>query len=115
MAVVAVTTLSPSVVWSVVFGVAAVAFALRASFLLGIDRLGDLPPTVERVVPFVPIAVIAALTAPNVLVENGALAIGPDNPRFLAGIVGFAVAWVTENQMATVVVGMLALWAFLWL
>lgn len=102
-------------VWLLVAGVSLVTFGLRASFLLGIDRIGDLPPAVERVTPFVPTAVLAALVAPNVFLVEGALALGPGNERLVAGLLAFGVAWYTENVLATVGVGMVALWVLLWM
>jgi branched-subunit amino acid transport protein len=101
-------------VWLLVAGVSLVTFGLRASFILGIDRIGDLPPALERVTPFVPAAVLAALVAPNVFLDEGALALGPGNERLVAGLLAFGVAWYTENVLATVAVGMAVLLALLW-
>jgi branched-subunit amino acid transport protein len=42
----------------------------------------------------------------------GAVDIGPDNPRLLAGILAGAVAWRTRNTLLTIVSGMLALHFF---
>lgn len=102
-------------VWLIVVGVSLVTFALRASFLLGIDRLGGLPPTLERITPFVPPVVLAALVAPNLLLSGGTLAVGLGNERLIAGLLAFGVARYTENLLATVGVGMATLWLLLWL
>lgn len=102
-------------VWLVVAGVAVGTYALRSSFLLTVDRVGELPAGARRVLPFVPVAVLAALLAPDLFVVDGALAVGPDNPRLVAGAVAFVVAWYTENLLATVGVGMVVLWALLWI
>lgn len=102
-------------VWLIVAGVSLVTFGLRASFLLGIDRIGGLPPTLERIVPFVPTVVLAALVAPNLFLGGGGVALGPGNEQLVAGLVAFGVAWYTENVLATVGVGMAALWLLLWL
>lgn len=107
--------LDSTTVWVVVAGVAVVTYLLRASFLLGIDRLGELPPALERVLPFVPTAVLAALVAPNLFVPEGAIAIGPGNGRLVAGTVAFVVASRTGNMLATVGVGMGVLWGLQWL
>jgi branched-subunit amino acid transport protein len=101
-------------VWLLVAGVSLVTFGLRASFLLGIDRIGDLPPALERVTPFVPTAVLAALVAPNVFLVEGALAVGPGNERLVAGLLAFGIAWYTEDVLATVGVGMAVLLVLLW-
>jgi branched-subunit amino acid transport protein len=102
-------------VWLVVVGVSLVTFALRASFLLGIDGIGELPPAVERVTPFVPAAVLAALVAPTLLLDGGRVALAPGNERLIAGLLAFGVAWYTENMLLTVTVGMAALGLLLWL
>lgn len=109
------TTLDSTTVWLVVAGVSIVTYALRASFLVSIDRVGGLPPRLERVLPFVPTAILSGLIAPDLLVIDGGISIGLGNERLLAGFVAFVVAWYTENMIATVGVGMIALWALLWL
>lgn len=100
--------------WVVVAGVSLVTFCLRASFLLGIDRFGELPPTLERVTPFVPTAVLAALIAPTLFAGDGSALLGPGNEQLLAGVVAFGVAWYTESMLATVGIGMVTLWLLLW-
>jgi branched-subunit amino acid transport protein len=101
-------------VWLVIAGVSLVTFALRSSFLLGIDHLGDLPPALERVTPFVPPVVLAALVAPDLFVSGGAVALGPGNERLVAGVVAFGVARYTEDMLATVGTGLVVLWLLLW-
>ncbi|MEF8840298.1 MAG: AzlD domain-containing protein [Haloarculaceae archaeon] len=101
-------------VWLLIVGVSLVTFGLRASFLLGIEGIDGLPPTLERVMPFVPTAVLAALVAPNVFLGGGAVAVGPGNARLVAGLLAFGVAWYTENMLATVGTGMAVLWLLLW-
>lgn len=101
-------------VWVLVVGTALITFALRSSFLLSINRFGDLPPRLERIVPFVPTVVLAALVAPNVFVNGGAVTLGPGNERLIAGIVAFGIAWHTGSMFATVGIGMVALWILVW-
>lgn len=108
------SAIEPLTVWAVVAGVSLVTYGLRSSFLLGIEWLDGLPAPVEDVLPFVPVAVLAALLAPDLLVVDGSLAVGPGNDRLVAGLVAFAVAIYTESILATVGVGMVALWALLW-
>jgi branched-subunit amino acid transport protein len=90
--------------WPVLLGMAAVTFALRASFLV-------LPPGIEtpvllrRALRYVPAAVLTAIWAPEVLVGN---------EQFLAGAVAVAVAWRWRMTFATIVAGLLALHFFAW-
>lgn len=106
--------MNQTTVWVVVVGVGVVTYLLRASFIFGIDYLGEFPPAIERLLPFFPIAILSALIAPNLLLVDGTVAVGLNNPRLVAGVVAFGVAWYTEDILATVGIGMLTLWALLW-
>lgn len=109
------TDLSTSAVWLVIIGAGVVTYLLRVSFLLGIDYFQGFPPAIERVLPFFPIAILSALIAPNLLVVDGTLTVGTNNPHLIAGIAGLLAAWYTDNMLATVSVGMLTLWGLLWI
>lgn len=101
--------------WLLVAGLSIGTYLLRASFLLGAQRFGGLPPEAERVLRFVPTAVLAGLAAPSLLLLDGAVAVSLTNYRLLAGVVAVAVAWRTESMFATVGAGMIAFWVFRWL
>ena len=109
------TALDSTTVWLAVAGLSLVTFWLRSSFLLGIARVDELPAALERVLPFVPPAVLAALIGPNLFLVGGAVDVGPGNPRLAAGLVAAGVAWYTESMLATVGAGMVVLWTLLWL
>lgn len=102
-------------VWVLVAGITVISLTLRASFILGIEWLDGLPPGIERVIPYVPPVVFAALAAPGLFLVDGALALQPGNERLFAGLLAFAVARYTENMLVTVGIGMTALWVLLWL
>ncbi|MGB9963416.1 AzlD domain-containing protein [Halobacterium sp. CBA1126] len=97
--------------WLVVAAAAAGTYALRVSFIALFGRLDDVPPRVERVLSYVPPAVLAALVLPELVLSDGALAVSLGNDRLLAGAIAAVVAWRTEDMLATVVVGMAALYA----
>jgi branched-subunit amino acid transport protein len=44
--------------------------------------------------------------------REGALTIGADNDRLLAGLVAVAVAWISKNTLITILAGMIALFLF---
>ena len=91
--------------WLTLLGMALVTFALRASFLLlppGIET----PPLLRRALHYVPPAVLTAIWAPEVLVQNEQLP---------AGAVAIVVAWRWRMTFATIVAGLLALHLFAWL
>ena len=93
-----------AVLWAVILAIGAGTFALRFSFIGLSERLGDLPPTAERALEFVPAAVLAALVLPALVVVDGSATIA-GNDRLLAGAIAAVVAWRTEDILATIVVG----------
>jgi branched-subunit amino acid transport protein len=91
--------------WATLLGMAVVTFLLRASFLVlppGVDT----PPLLRRVLRYVPAAVLTAIWAPEVLLQNEQLP---------AGAVAIAVAWRWRMTFATIIAGLLALHFFAWL
>lgn len=98
--------------WLVILGAAVGSYLLRVSFVALFGRVDEVPPRVKRTLAFVPPAVLAALVFPELLLREGTLAVSPANDRLLAGIVAAGVAWHTEDMLWTVLVGMLALYAF---
>lgn len=99
-------------IWLVVAGVAVGSYVLRVSFVTLLGRLDEVPPRVKRALALVPPAVLAALVAPELLLQEESFAVSLANDRLLAGAVAAGVAWRTEDMLATVVVGMGALYAF---
>jgi branched-subunit amino acid transport protein len=94
--------------WTLIAGMAAVAFLARAIFIMPGSHL-RLPPTAERVLRYAPAAAIMAIIVPDLAFAQGALSIALDNPRLVAGLVAFALAAATRSILATIVGGMLAL------
>jgi len=91
--------------WLTILGMAAVTFALRASFLL-LPPGVDMPALFKRALNYVPAAVLTAIWAPEVLVSD---------ERLPAGAVAVLVAWRWRATFATIVAGLLALHFFGWL
>ena len=91
--------------WLTLLGMAAVTFALRASFLI-LPPGTETPPLLRRALRYVPAAVLTAIWAPEVLVQNEQLP---------AGVVAIAVAWRWRLTFATIGAGLLALHFFDWL
>lgn len=106
---------SVAFVWSAIAAVAVGTWIFRTSFVILLGYLDEIPARVHRILALIPAAVIAAIVAPDLLVRDGALAVGIGNEQLLAGIIAFAVAWYTENMFVTIIVGMLTLWTLLFL
>lgn len=96
--------------WLIVLAGGIGTYAIRVSFIALFGRLDDVPDGVERALRFVPAAVLSALVVPQLVYADGSLALSPDNLRLFAGAVAVAVAWYTENLLATIGAGMGALW-----
>lgn len=83
-------------------------FAIRLSFIALEGRYRP-PSWFVRWLPFVPIAALTALTAPELLLVAGRLDIGIANPRLWAGLVAILVAARWGNTLLTIASGFVAL------
>jgi branched-subunit amino acid transport protein len=110
-------TYDPALLWLVVLVGGFGTFLLKASFVVLVGRVDEIPDAAERVLRFVPAAVLAALVVPAVVAVDASGADGllalpaiAYSPKIPAATVAALVAWKTENVPATIAVGMLALW-----
>ena len=94
--------------WTLVGGMALLAFFTRAVFILPGSHL-RLPPTAERVLRYAPAAALMAIIVPDIALAQGAWAISIDNPRLVGGLVAFALAATTRSILLTILGGMAAL------
>jgi branched-subunit amino acid transport protein len=97
--------------WLLILGLAVSSFIPRASFISLFARW-PVPALLQRALRFVPAAVFSAILVPELVMTAGAVHLGPDNPRLLAGILAGAIAWRTRDTLLTVSAGMLALHFF---
>lgn len=95
--------------WLTIAACGVVTFLLRLSFIAVHGRV-VMPLWFTRALAFVPIAVLSAITLPEVLIQNGALPTSVLNPRVIAALVAVLVAWRTRNVTVTIVAGTLTLW-----
>lgn len=98
--------------WIVIVAAGIGTYGLRVSFIALFGRLDEVPPRLTGVLRFVPAALLAALVAPALVSLTGPPAPGlVFAPReVVAGATAAVVAWRTENALATIGVGMVALW-----
>ena len=100
--------------WLIILGMSVATFGQRASFLLLPERV-KLPALLRRALHYVPAAVLTAIWAPELLLQNGVLSLAPGNERLLAGILAVTVAWRFRATFATIVAGLIALHLFDWI
>ncbi len=97
--------------WLIVLGMALVTYLLRASFLL-LPAGVETPPFLRRALRYVPAAVLTAIWAPELLLQNQVLHLSLANERLLAGAVAVAVAWRWQLTSITIAAGLAALHLF---
>lgn len=96
-------------IWTLMISVGLLTFLTRLSFIALLERI-QLPTAFQRVLRFVPIAVLSAIIAPEVGYLNNVLVLSPQNSRLLAGILASLVAYRTKNVVLTILAGMAAYW-----
>ncbi|HEY5720487.1 MAG TPA: AzlD domain-containing protein [Gammaproteobacteria bacterium] len=101
--------MSQATLWLTLLGAGLGTWLLRLSFI-ETWRWFAVPAWLERALRYVPAAVMAALVAPALLRNGGALDLSLDNLRLLAGLLAAAVAWFSRNVLLTLAAGMGALW-----
>lgn len=100
--------------WLAIVGMGLVTFALRASLLVLPEHV-RLPEWFRRSLRYVPAAVLTAIYAPELFLQQGALAVSPQNEKLLAGLLACAVAWRFRLTFVTIASGLAALHLFAWL
>jgi branched-subunit amino acid transport protein len=95
-------------IWLVMLFGGLITFGMRFSFIYLFGRF-EIPQTMRRALHYVPPAVLSAIIFPELLIQNGRLALDLANERLLAGLISVLVAWLTRNTLLTILAGMIAL------
>lgn len=95
--------------WLIIIGMGLVTYGIRLSSIVLLGRR-EFPTIVQRALRFVPPAVLSAIIFPELFQHSGQFDLSLTNMRLLAGVLASIVAWRTKNVLATIVVGMIALW-----
>ncbi len=100
--------------WPVILVVGVLNFLARLSFIAVFARF-EMPPVVARGLRFVPAAMLTAIVVPAVVFSAPeTLAFTYANPKVVAAAIAAAVAWRTKDAVATMGIGMVALWVAQW-
>ncbi len=101
--------------WVVILAVGLSNYLSRLSFIALFARW-NMPALVARALRFVPAAMLAAIVVPAVVLQHAdGAAPGLAAAKPVAALVALLVAWRTRSTAATMIIGMLALWAMQWL
>lgn len=92
-------------------GMALVTFLVRYPLLELVGKI-PLPDRLFRALRYVPPAILAAIIVPSVIMPKGEIAITPQNPFLVAGIVSALIAWRTKSLLLTILIGMITLFVY---
>jgi len=92
-------------IWSIWIVLGLLTFLTRLSFIAIFDKI-EPPRTLRRALRFVPIAVLSAIIAPEILLRGGTIVNDPFDSKLIAGILASIVAFYTKNTLLTIIVGM---------
>jgi branched-subunit amino acid transport protein len=99
--------------WLTVVAAGAVTLLARASFIVMPPGI-RVPAWLQRALKFVAAAVLPALVLPEVLFREVPSGDAVNVCRIIAALLAMAVAWWTRNILATLCIGMAALWLLQW-
>lgn len=102
-------TVEEGLVWMLIVLVGIGTYALRLSFIHLRGWADEFPVVVEQSLTYLPEAVLAAFIFPALFTLNGTV-VGMVNSRVLAASLAVVVAWRTRSMLATIVIGIGALW-----
>lgn len=89
-----------------IFLMMVVTFGVRYPILALVGRY-ELPRSLKRALRFVPVAVLSALCAPMVLIQQGQWDISLSNAYLVASVFAILVAWRSHHLLLTIVAGLL--------
>ncbi len=94
-------------IWTVIIGAAVVTYLPRVLPLVSFGKK-EIPPLVLKWLGYIPPAVLAALLAPDILLNGQQLNLSIRNMELLAALPSFLVAIYTRSMLFTLVAGMLS-------
>ena len=94
-------------VWTIgiIFGMAGVTVLTRCFFFI-LDRPWTMPDWAHRALKYAPVAALAGVVLPEVVMSNGQLVGTWQDARLFAAAVGAAVFFWRRSVLATLLVGM---------
>jgi branched-subunit amino acid transport protein len=106
--------MNPTVAWGLILGMALTNTVIRLVPIAAISRL-ELPEVAHRWLSYVPVSVMSAIVATQVLHPGGRWMLTPDNPYLLASVPTAVVYHFTRSFFGAIVVGILSFLALRYL
>lgn len=92
-------------IWLVIGVLVIATAATRSSFWL-VGHHINIPKRVQEMLRYAPACALAAIIAPDVLMNDGHVQLGWDNPKLIAAAVSVIFYLLRRNMLQTIVVGM---------
>jgi branched-subunit amino acid transport protein len=89
----------------IIFGLAGVTLLTRCFFFI-LDRQWSLPSWAHRALQYAPVAALAGVVVPEVVMSNGQLAATWQDARLFAAVVGASVYFWRRSVLLTLILGM---------
>ncbi len=93
-------------VWLTIIGLTVVTIVTRGAFLLIGDRI-SLPERVQHALRYAPACALAALVAPELLMQQGQVFVSVENFKLVGAVVAAVAMLTTRNILFTMAVGMI--------
>ena len=90
----------------IILGMFIVTFGVRFVLFARADKV-VMPAFIEKALKFVPVAVLTAIITPMILMPNQQIDISLSNPWFLGALAAFIVGIWRQQQLLTILVGVL--------
>lgn len=94
-------------IWGLMLVCGVITFVIRYSFIAAEGHFQP-PAWFVHLLPFVPVAALTALVAPELLLVDGSIALGIGNARLWAGMVAIVAAVLWRNTVLTIGLGFAA-------
>ena len=106
--------MTPQLAWGLVIGMALSNIIIRGVPIALLSRL-ELPAALQRWLGYVPVTVMAAIVATQVLRPGGHWMLAPDNPYLLAAVPTAIVYRFTQSFLGATATGMVSFLALRYL
>lgn len=95
----------------IIIGMFVVTFGVRFVLFARADRV-VMPAFAEKALKFVPVAVLTSIITPMILMPNKEIYFSLSNPWLLGALAAFVVGIWRQQQLLTIVVGVVVFFAF---
>lgn len=106
--------MTPQLAWGLVIGMAVSNILIRGVPIALLSRL-QLPEGIQRWLGYVPVSVMAAIVATQLLRPDGRWLLSPDNPYLLAAVPTAVVYHFSKSFLGATAAGMLSFLALRYL